>query len=160
MEALAVRIIDGTPAALHRLTDDLTPEQCRALPAAGEWSIVEIAGHLIDKTEVWGERFRRIAREDRPVLEAFDQDAWVSERGYASAALPELLATLERLCATLAADLRALPDSSWARQGTHTERGVITLREGVRLYAISLPEHVEQLVRTRDAVLSQVALAE
>lgn len=157
MEALAVSIIAGAPATLRRLTADLTPEQWRASPAEGEWSIVELCGHLVDKTEVWGERFRRIARENAPVLEAFDQDAWVIARDYQSSELAEVLATLTELCTKLVADLRALPESAWPRHGTHTERGVITLSEGVRLYAISLPEHVEQLVQTRDAVLAQAA---
>lgn len=153
MEELALRIIEGAPATLRRLAFDLTPAQAAAHPAEGEWSIVEIVGHLVDKTEVWGDRFRRIAAEDGPRLVAFDQDEWVRERNYQAASLIELRARLDTLFVELVRDLRALPADAWARSGTHTERGVITLADGVRLYAISLPEHMDQLLRTRETVL-------
>lgn len=154
MEELAIRIIESTPHTVRRLTEALTPEQYRARPWPREWSVIEIVGHLVDKTEVWGERFRRIATESEPRLEAYDQDARVEERGYRQQELGAVLQRLAELTGTLARELRALPEEAWLRAGTHTERGRITLAEGVRLYAISLPEHVEQLIRTRDAVLA------
>ena len=159
MEELAIRLIAETPATLHRLTKDLTPEQAHSRPAEGEWSIVEIAGHLVDKTEVWGERFRRIAAEDNPRLEAFDQDEWVRNRDYQAQQFPDLASRLNGMIETLVSDLRALPEDAWERSGTHTERGIITLSEGIRLYAISLPDHMDQLIRTRDAALREPAKA-
>jgi uncharacterized damage-inducible protein DinB len=154
VEELAIRIVESTPQTIRRLTETLTPEQYRARPWPREWSVIEIIGHLVDKTEVWGERFRKIAVENEPRLEAYDQDARVEERRYRDQELGAVLQRLAELTAALACDLRALPEEAWSRAGTHTERGRITLAEGVRLYAISLPEHVEQLIRTRDAALA------
>jgi hypothetical protein len=160
MEELAIRLIAETPATMRRLTKDLTPDQTHSRPAEGEWSIVELAGHLVDKTEAWGERFRRIASEDGPRLEAFDQDARVRERSYQSQQLDDLAPRLDAMIGNLVRDLRALPDDAWERSGTHTERGIITLSEGVRLYAISLPQHMDQLIRTRDAALREPSLSQ
>src|SRR5712692_8707913 len=56
VEALALQIIETLPPTLHRLTIDLDDDMSRVRPAAGEWSTVEIVGHLIDKTKSWGER--------------------------------------------------------------------------------------------------------
>ncbi|HZQ38122.1 MAG TPA: DinB family protein, partial [Dehalococcoidia bacterium] len=82
MEELALQIIESLPVTLRRLTADLSDARLRRRPASGGWSIVEITGHLIDKTEVWGERFRHIATQNQPSLPAFDQDAWVRDRNY------------------------------------------------------------------------------
>jgi len=153
MEELALRIIDGLPATIRRLSLDLTPAALAARPAVDEWSFVEIVGHLIDKTEAWGERFRRISLEELPMLPGFDQDARVRERDYQAQPLADLDSRLDALLAAVAAELRALPPAAWGRAGVHSERGRLTLAEAVRIYAISLPEHVEQLVRTRDAAL-------
>lgn len=155
MEELAIRIIETTPAAVRRLTLDLTDDEWRVRPAPGEWSAVEIVGHLIDKTEAWGERFRRIAGEDDPRLPAFDQDTRVIERNYQAQEPRAVEARATETLLAVAAQLRALPAGAWSRPGTHEERGKLTLGEGVRLYAISLPQHVEQLVLTRDAALSR-----
>lgn len=157
MEELAVRIIETMPASVRRLTQDLTLEQARMRPAQGEWSVVELAGHLIDKTEEWGARFRRIAAEDAPHLAAFDPDARVVERGYQQQELPALEQRLAAVLTTVAQELRALPAVAWERVGLHAERGRLTLADGVRLYAFSLSEHIQQLVATRDAALARAA---
>ena len=155
MEQLALRLIDDAPVSLRRLTVDMDDDSLRRRPQPQEWSIVEIAGHLVDKAEVWGERLRRIAAEDRPFLPAYDQDARVVERGYRSQSLDGVVKKLEELSRALTSDLRALPAEDWQKIGVHEERGQMTLAEATRIYAISLPDHVEQLIATRDAVLKE-----
>ncbi|MHB8574858.1 MAG: DinB family protein [Dehalococcoidia bacterium] len=151
MEELAVSIVASMPASVDRLTADLSAEQLRARPAPNEWCVLEIAGHLIDKTEAWGERLRRIAAEEKPVLPAFDQVERVRDRAYIEADVTALLARLRQLATELVTDLRHLPTEAWARQGIHEERGVLTLGEACRIYAISIPEHMAQLVTAREA---------
>jgi len=157
VEELALQIIETLPLSLRRLTADLSEEQLRRRPAAGEWSIAEITGHLIDKTEVWGERFRHIATQDQPSLPAFDQDAWVRERGYQAQPFPALAERLGGMLMQLAAELRQLPPEAWERVGLHEERGRLSLAEACRIYAISLPQHVEQIVSARAAALARPA---
>lgn len=155
MEDLALQIIEALPVTLRRLTADLSEAQVHERPAPGEWSIVEITGHLIDKTEVWGERFRHIATQDQPSLPAFDQDAWVRERNYQAQPFAPLAERLGGMLVQLAAELRGFPPEAWQRVGLHEERGRLSLAEACRIYAISLPEHVAQLVATRDAVVRE-----
>jgi hypothetical protein len=157
MEELALRIIAATPASLERLTGDLSAEVARRRPAEGEWSIVEILGHLTDTTEVWGERFRRIAAENEPLLPGFDQDAYVRDRGYQDQDPAALRSRLAAALQSLVAELRALPQGAWKRSGIHGERGRLTLGEACRVYAISLPEHVDQIVATRRIATAQSA---
>jgi len=46
----------------------------------GEWTAVEVIGHLADAAEIFAERVRRCLEEDRPRLEPYDQDALAAER--------------------------------------------------------------------------------
>lgn len=152
MEELALRIVTATPPTIRRLTADLSTDETHLRPAVGEWSIVEIIGHLIDKTEVWGERLRRIAAEADPQLPAFDQDEYVRERDYQAQDAEPLVDRLSEMQMSLVGELRALPADAWQRTGVHGERGRLSLGEACRIYAISLPDHVDQVVQTRRLV--------
>ena len=46
----------------------------------GEWTALEVIGHLADMAEVFAERVRRCVTEERPVLPSVDQDAVAAER--------------------------------------------------------------------------------
>jgi DinB superfamily len=156
VEYLAMQIIGGMPVSVRRLAIDMTSEQLHRRPAEHEWSIVEITGHLVDKTEMWGERLRRIASEDRPFLPGFDQDAYVRDRRYQEQELEPLLARLTALSTALVGDLRALPPDAWKRMGVHEERGPLSLGDACRIYAISIPDHVRQITESRDAALTNL----
>ena len=157
VEYLALQIIASLPGSIRRLTADLSDEQMHRRPSETEWSVVEIVGHLIDKTEAWGERFHPIATEEQPVLPSYDQDERVRERRYQSQPLPGLTDRLNAALIGVRGQLRDLPADAWTQIGLHEERGRLTLAEAVRIYAASLPDHVEQLVATRDAALSAQA---
>jgi hypothetical protein len=51
--------------------------------APGKWSVRELLHHLCDAETVLFDRIRRVISEPRPVIWAFDQDAWASRLGYA-----------------------------------------------------------------------------
>jgi hypothetical protein len=46
----------------------------------GEWTAVDIIGHLADAAEIFAERVRRCLDEDTPTLASYDQDAVAAER--------------------------------------------------------------------------------
>jgi len=48
--------------------------------------------------------------------------------------------------------LRALPESAWSRQGVHSERGLMTLDEMVRVETEHVPHHVRHIVEKRRAL--------
>lgn len=117
----------------------------RHRPATGEWSAVEVLGHMIDKMQNWSRRVERILEEDRPVLPGYDQDASVREHDYQHADVEILLEQLEQSCEHFAALVERVPETALERPGVHGEFGSITLRYCVEAPIQSAEAHLEQL---------------
>jgi DinB family protein len=87
----------------------------------GEWTAVEVIGHLADSAEIFAERVRRCITEDRPALPSFDQDALAAERRNAERDPLELS---RRVSAAHAEIVRLLMDErARSRPGIHSEHG-------------------------------------
>ncbi len=112
---------------------------------AGEWSAIEVLGHMIDKMQNWSRRTERILNEERPALPGYDQDASVREHDYQHADVETLLEQLSQSCEHFAAIVERIPDASLERQGVHSEFGPITLRYCIEVSIQSAGEHLEQL---------------
>lgn len=117
----------------------------RQRPAEGEWSAIEVLGHMIDKMSHSLRRVERAFHEDRPTLPAYDQDAEVLEHGYQHAQPAVLHERVEQQCERFAALVVTLPSSALQREGIHSENGLMTLQQLIQAPLNSVPEHLEQL---------------
>jgi DinB superfamily len=125
--------------------DGVDDDRLRRRPAMGEWSAVEVVGHLVDKMQFWSERVERILHEEQPYLRGYDQDVYVRERQYQSAQLSIVLEHLREGCEHFATLLEALPQSALARQGVHQEMGPISLEQCISIPLASVEEHLNQM---------------
>jgi len=114
-------------------------------PAAGEWSAVEVVGHMIDKMQIWTSRVERLMGEERPALPAYDQDALVREHDYLHADPELLFERLRQACERFATLVERIPISALQREGVHEEVGPMTLRRCIEVPLESAPEHLKQL---------------
>ena len=132
------------PAVFRRalLRDD---DAIRHRPAAGEWSAIEVVGHMIDKMGIWISRVERLLAEERPALPAYDQDALVREHDYQHADPEVLFEQLKQGCERFASLIERIPVSALQREGVHEEFGPITLRQCISYPLESSPEHLQQL---------------
>src|SRR5690242_13135041 len=105
-----------------RLEDDRI---IRHRPATGEWSAIEVLGHMIDKMALWATRIVRIWQEERPSLPAYDQDAGVREQGYQHADPAVLSERLQHRCERFAVLVAALPAPALQQVGVHSTFGPI-----------------------------------
>jgi hypothetical protein len=121
------------------------------VPQPGKWSIRQIVCHLADSEMVGAERFRRVVAEDNPVLLAFDQDAWARHLDYGRRKITHALESFRRLRGENHELLKELPESAFVRAGIHTERGPLTLRDLVVIYAEHAEKHAIQIRETRAA---------
>src|SRR5450432_3658311 len=67
------------------------------VPESGKWSIRQIVAHLADSEMVAGVRMRQIIAENRPRLEAFDQDAWTANLDYTRRKSSQALESFRRI---------------------------------------------------------------
>jgi hypothetical protein len=95
----------------------------RQRPAEGEWSVLELLGHLVDAELVLGARYRWVLAEDHPEIVAYDQDHWVAALKHNEGDPEALLREFEALRASNLALWRRSSDEQKARWGMHSERG-------------------------------------
>ena len=132
----------------------LSDDELSAHPVPGTWSIREIVLHLMDSDLIASERMKRIIAMDNPAIVAYDEAAFAIRLQYndsdASVAAV-IFAANRRLTAEL---LRRQPDDAFARHGTHSERGRVTLKEMVAMYIQHLDHHL-QFVRQKRELLGK-----
>ena len=140
--ASQLREIPTTFRNALRLYDD---RAIRHRPAAGEWSAMEVVGHMVDKMQNWARRTERISTEERPELPGYDQDASVRDHDYQHANGEALLEQLSQSCEHFATIVENIPDSALERGGVHSEFGPITARYCIEVCIESAEGHLEQL---------------
>jgi hypothetical protein len=113
---------EKTPGAVRALVEGASAE-LRMRPARGEWSVLELLGHLHDGEIAMSARYRWTLSQDRPELSGYDQDAWVSGLRHNQDDPEELLAVFSALRAANLALWRRTPAPERARIGMHLERG-------------------------------------
>lgn len=109
----------------------------------GDWSALEVIGHLADAGEIFAERVRRCIEEQEPAIASYDQDAVARERGNASADPLELARRLQRAHQEIVGLLQ-LPGAA-ERAGVHAEWGRVTAGHFAAYQARHSREHVAEL---------------
>jgi hypothetical protein len=144
---------ESTSATLRELIaaagDDL-----RTRPAPGEWSVIELLGHMVDAEIISSARYRWVIAEDRPPLVPYDQDLWVAALDYNDTNPDELLATFDALRTANLALWRRSTAAQRARDGLHGERGPESFDLMFRLLAGHSRFHINQMRQTLDAARS------
>jgi len=119
------------------------------IPAPGKWSLRQILCHLADSELEAGVRFRRLIAEDNPTLVGYSQDAWAEKLDYARRKTTQALETFRHLRGVNHDLLLGIPEEAYARQGTHTERGTVSLLDMLRIYTRHPEKHAEQMRAVR-----------
>ena len=113
----------------------------------GKWSTIEVIQHLADSDLVAGFRTRMVLSEDRPALQAYDQDRWAGEFRYREVSLNQALDQLRGLrIANLHLWSRLRP-TQLERVGLHSERGLESAGHLIRLMAAHDLVHRRQIDR-------------
>ena len=137
--------VEAAARAVTELGDDIPdiPEG-----GEGEWTPAEILGHVCDGARVWGGRIRRVAREEEPELEAFDEGMALRVAGYRWKRLEPLLAEFRIVSDDTLAFLRGLAPDGWTRVGRHPALGRVSLGDLARIEMEHERDHAQQLRET------------
>lgn len=132
----------------------LSREELQARPGPGKWSIQEVVIHLVDSDEIAIDRMKRILTEDNPALLYADETAYIEKLHPHEQDLADALTVFEINRRQFARVLRQLPDSAFARQGTHNRRGLVSIEQMLNGYIKHIDDHLE-FVRGKRANLGK-----
>ena len=120
------------------------PELARRY-APDKWPVRFILHHLADAETVLFDRIRRIISEGRPVVWAFDQDAWATELDYSQLPLELSRNIFESTRSAIIHYARLHYDLHGNLEFVHSETGVRTLQEEFDKVAAHNQHHLEQI---------------
>lgn len=126
-------------------------EEVDFIAAPGKWSIRQIARHLADSEVVATYRLRSVIAEENPTLQNYDEAAWAAKLDYSTRKPASSLDHFRRVRADNYELLKELPEEVFARIGTHSQRGPMTLLQLVEVYADHAESHAKQLQSVREA---------
>ncbi len=109
-------ILERQIADTAALLASYTPPEARWRPAPGEWSALEIVGHLVDAERVLAYRALRIARADPRPWTPADLGEYVTTADFQGRALGDVTAEFVSVRAATAALLRGLDQAAWERR--------------------------------------------
>jgi hypothetical protein len=134
--------IEALPALLEKELAGATEAQLSRPYGEGKWNARQVVHHLADSHMHAFLRAKKVANEDKPTLQPYDQDVWATAPDASTGPLETSLSILRGLHARWAAFLRSLPESAWPRTAYHPERGNITLEDLLRTYSGHGEKHI------------------
>jgi hypothetical protein len=144
-----LEVLAATPAAIQQRTTLLAGEALGRRPAAGEWSVTELVGHLWDAEIAYAFRARLILTRDRARLIGYDQEAG---RGWRGRPLRSWSSPSRRCAPPTWCSSGGTPVTWWDRLGIHEERGPTSFRLATETIAGHDRAHLLQLDQTITAL--------
>jgi hypothetical protein len=113
--------------------------------AANKWSVRFILHHLADAEAVLSERIRRTISEPRPVLWAFNQDAWATALDYSQMPIELSRKIYESTRAGIIHLVKQHYETKALLEFVHSETGVRTLKDEFDKVASHNQHHLNQI---------------
>jgi hypothetical protein len=138
---LYIQQLDELSAKIEPLSDRLN----KAL-APGEWSPHQVLAHVEAAERLaFDPRVHRILSEEVPVLENWDEAAWMEGEYDVSMPVSQLLDSVRSLRLANSEILNDLSSQEWSRAGKHPLRGDRTLQYWVEYAVAHVEDHLNQL---------------
>lgn len=149
-----IRKIRNLPSQVQALVNNLSEEQLTITTQSGEWTISQIVHHIADSHMMGVIRMKLTLTEDRPVLPAYNQEAWAELADAKGASIQTTLRLLEVLHQRWGALLGSVQESDWQRTAVHPMRGEMTMDDLLEHYVRHGENHLVQIERTLTALRS------
>jgi uncharacterized damage-inducible protein DinB len=153
MKALLDQYVAGGQK-LRESIAGLSPEQLKAFPVPGTWSIHQIVIHMMDSDLIGADRMKRVAAEDRePTLIGYDETAFARELSYHELNPQKAIDVFDLNRQLTAEALRRVPADRWSRVGHHNEHPhPMSLSDLLANYIGHLEHHLKFIAQKRAMV--------
>lgn len=141
------------PQLLRQAVQGLTSDQVRLRPIPGRWSVLEVVCHVADFEPIYADRIKRVLAEPAAQLISGDPDLFAARLAYHDRDLEEELHIIALTRSQVARILRTATAADFARTGTHSVDGPISLETLLRRVTGHIPHHLPFLQAKRDALL-------
>lgn len=149
-EAYLLRYGSG-PALLRAAWAEVPAEARQWRPGEGKWSAHEVVVHCADSETYGATRIRLVLAEKEPLIVGYDENVWARVFDYHGHDVEVAFRTLETVRAHTVTMLRRLPEEAWGKVGRHTDSGVYSDADWLRIYAEHLEVHSRQIRRNLEA---------
>jgi hypothetical protein len=139
-----ISLLEQTPIIIEKILLDVPDSTLGWKPAMDRWSISEVLAHMTETDQIFRERIRRIAQENTPAIEPFDQNASYAAGKYSGTGREHLRNFCHERDRSLSL-LRYLPEAAIGRAGKHAEIGTITISDHLHEWAFHDLGHIKQI---------------
>ena len=133
------------PRVLADLLKGVSDAHASRRPTADAWCIKELAGHLLDAVTINHKRLYMMSTQTDPLLDGWDADETVRERGYAARELGGIVQEIKAVREDTTQLLTTLVNWNWARTGQHPVLGRESIRQRVEDMQAHEGEHIDEL---------------
>jgi hypothetical protein len=137
------------PNVLRQALADFPADKLATPLPPGEWSALQVVGHLCDFELVYADRIQAIVAEDGPQIPGRDETRFTARLHYEDRDLDDELALIAAVRRHIARLLRKLSPADFQRVGIHSVAGPLTLVEVLQRAAGHLPHHAEFIEKKR-----------
>ena len=156
MDRSFVEGFETQSGALREAIAGLSPEELRARPIAGKWSMQELVTHVLDADLVAIDRMKRVIAMHRPLLMGFDETAYVERLPYQEQDVAAAAEIFRLGRGMMAGILKRLPNDAFDRAGVHSENGLVTLERLIVTYIAHVDHHMT-FAREKRVALGKLA---
>jgi hypothetical protein len=139
-----ISLLEQTPIIIEKILIDVPDSTLGWKPALDRWSISEVLAHMTEYDQIYRERLRRIAQENTPAFDSFDQNASYVAGKYAGLGREHLRNFCHERDRSLSL-LRYLPEAALGRAGKDTEFGTVTISDHLHEWAFHDLGHIKQI---------------
>ena len=147
-------ILRTTPETLRQVVSGLDTAVLRFHPAANEWCINEVLGHLIEMDKLaFADRVEMILAEERPSFQGIDVNVIAMARGDCDRETADLLYQLAQQRQHYAKWVRQLPADQLNRALVHPRLGDITAWDFICEWPYHDFDHLKQIANNVKAYI-------
>lgn len=148
-----IKTLEEFPKRLEELVGNLRDDQLDTPYREGGWTIRQVVHHCSDSHHHSYIRFKWALTEEKPLIKAYDQDAWAGLFDTQSAPIQMSLDHLKAVHFKLVYLLRGLSDDDLKKCFIHPETGhYVELKKNIGIYAWHCKHHyahIENIMKAK-----------